>query len=215
MPPLHLMRLSSVALAMTSLWACGGPNAKDMQYWEDPSGRRDPVDRTCDTGVDTVEVGTEPTCADLGIAAGDPCTEAGLTCIELRPLACANDPSTVIASDQVLTCGQAAPDATCPISHRAAKKGITYLDGQGRRDLAQQALDLHLARYEYRDPAHDGVGAQVGYILEDSPDAVFSGTDHVNLYAYTSAVLAAVQEQQAEIARLQAEIDDMKAEECR
>jgi hypothetical protein len=90
------------------------------------------------------------------------------------------------------------------------KTDIEYVDAAARAQLARQALDLHLATYVYKDPAKNGVGPQLGYILEDAPDAVFSGTDHVNLYAYTSAVLAAVQEQQAEIRRLQAKVDELE-----
>jgi hypothetical protein len=85
-----------------------------------------------------------------------------------------------------------------------------YLDEPARARLAEEALDLRLATYSYKDPAKNGVGPQFGYILEDAPDAVFSGTEHVNLYAYTSAVLAAVQEQQAEIQRLQAKVNELE-----
>src|SRR6185503_3344651 len=98
----------------------------------------------------------------------------------------------------------------CPESSQTVKTDIEYVDAAARAQLARQALDLHLATYVYKDPAKNGVGPQLGYILEDAPDAVFSGTDHVNLYAYTSAVLAAVQEQQAEIRRLQAKVDELE-----
>ena len=179
-------------------------------WWEDPCGRRDPVERECPKGVKTVEVGTDPTCANEGIDPGDLCDTAGATCIELRPIACEDDPEKIVASDAVLTCGTEPPDDTCPQSSRTVKTDISYVDDAARAQLAKQALDLHLATYLYKDAAKNGVGPQLGYILEDAPDAVFSGTDHVNLYAYTSAVLAAVQEQQAEIRRLQAKVDELE-----
>jgi len=185
-------------------------NSKALVWWEDPCGRRDPVERECPTGVKTVEVGTDPTCADAGIAPGDSCDKAGATCIQLRPIACEDDPKTIIASDAVLTCGTEPPDDLCPESSRTVKTDISYVDDVARAELAKQALDLHLATYAYEDPAKNGVGPQLGYILEDAPDAVFSGKEHVNLYAYTSAVLAAVQEQQAEIQRLQAKVDELQ-----
>ena len=185
-------------------------SSKPLVWWEDPCGRRDPVEHECPTGVKTVEVGTDPTCADAGITPGDSCDDAGATCIQLRPIACEDDPKKIIASDAVLTCGKKPPDDLCPESSRTVKTDITYVDDAARARLAEQALDLHLATYAYKDPAKNGVGPQLGYILEDAPDAVFSGKEHVNLYAYTSAVLAAVQEQQGEIQRLQAKVDELQ-----
>jgi hypothetical protein len=186
------------------------PSSAPLFWWEDPCGRRDPLERECSTGVKTVEVGTDPTCADEGIAPGDSCDTSGATCVQLRPIACEDDPKKVIASDAVLTCGTEPPDDLCPESSRTVKTDVSYVDDAARAQLAQQALDLHLATYVYKDPAKNGVGPQLGYILEDAPDAVFSGKEHVNLYAYTSAVLAAVQEQQAEIRRLQAKVDELE-----
>ena len=202
------MILVMVALACTD--AKDDSNPKALVWWEDPCGRRDPVERECKKGVKTVEVGTDPTCADEGIAPGDSCAKAGATCTQLRPIACEDDPKTIIGSDAVLTCGTEPPGDTCPQSSRSVKTDIAYVDDAGRARLAEQALDLHLATYAYTDPAKNGVGPQLGYILEDAPDAVFSGKDHVNLYAYTSAVLAAVQEQQAEIRRLQAKVEELE-----
>lgn len=197
-------------IVLASLFACEEP------IWqEDPCGRRDPVERTCgDTDGDPIEVGADPTCADLGFDAGAACEEEGATCVALRPLACANDPATVIASDAVLTCGKVPPDDLCPQSRRALKQDIAYLDATTRHEVAHQALDVKLATYTYRDPAKDGAGKQLGYLLDDAPEAVFSGDERVNLYAYTSAVLAAVQEQQAEIARLKARVAELEAREA-
>jgi hypothetical protein len=199
-------------LMMVALACVDGDDSdeKPLVWWEDPCGRRDPVERECPKGVKTVEVGTDPTCADEGIAPGDSCDDPGATCIQLRPIACEDDPEKIIASDAVLTCGTEPPDDLCPVSSQTAKKNITYVDDAARAQLAKQALDLHLATYAYMDPAKDGVGQQLGYILEDAPDAVFSGTEHVNLYAYTSAVLAAVQEQQAEIQALRRKVDELE-----
>jgi hypothetical protein len=212
--PCGAEKVETMILTMMALACVSGDDSdnssKPLVWWEDPCGRRDPLDHECPTGVKTVEVGTDPTCADEGIKPGDSCDDAGATCTQLRPIACEDDPKKIIASDAVLTCGTEPPDDNCPISSRTAKTDITYVDDAARRQLAKQALDLHLATYEYKDPAKNGVGPQLGYILEDAPDAVFSGKDHVNLYAYTSAVLAAVQEQQAEIHRLQAKVDELQ-----
>lgn len=194
-----------------ALFGCG-----EAVWQEDPCGRRDPVGRDCsDTDGATIEVGTEPTCADEGLVAGAACDEEGATCVALRPQACANAPDTVINSDQVMTCGKEPMDDLCPESSRRLKKDIAYLDAGARKQLASQALDLKLATYTYLDPAKNGGGQQLGYLLDDAPGAVFSGDERVNLYAYTSAVLAAVQEQQAEIGQLKARIAELEAREAK
>lgn len=188
----------------------GHSGGSGLVWWLDPCGRRDPVDRTCADGVDTVEVGSDPTCADAGFAAGEGCSPDGATCLRLRPLACADAPTEIIASDEVMWCGVKAPDPTCPISLREAKQDLAYLDAAARQRVAQDALALKLATYTYRDPAH-GVGPQLGYVLDDAPGAVFSAGDHVNLYAYTTAVLAAVQAHEAELAALREEVARLRS----
>ena len=198
--------------ALGLFFACTGgeDTAGRLQWWEDPCGRRDPVEHECKKGIETVEVGDDPTCADEGIVAGADCSEVGETCVALRPIACADDPKTIIGSDAVLTCGTQPPDSNCPISLRVAKQDIAYLDAPARAAIADDVLKLPLATYRYRDPARDGAGTQLGYILEDAPTAPFSASDHVNLYAYASAILAAVQLQQEEIVRLRAKIETLE-----
>ena len=191
----------------------GSDDTAALQWWEDPCGRRDPVDQTCDSVIGTIEVGTDPTCTDEGFEAGDACTTEGATCIAERPLACEDDPKTIIASDAVMVCDHQPPEKDCPISRRDRKTDIAYLDATARSRVADQALALRLATYVYTDP-RDGVGPQLGYVLDDAPDAVFGGGERVNLYAYTSAVLAAVQEQAAEIARLEERIDELESGVC-
>ena len=118
------MILTMVALACVD----GGSKEDDSEpyspplfWYEDPCGRRDPLERECPKGVKTVEVGTDPTCADAGIKPGDSCDDAGTTCIQLRPIACEDDPKKIIASDAVLTCGTEPPDDLCPESSRTVK----------------------------------------------------------------------------------------------
>ena len=52
---------------------------------------------------------------------------------------------------------------------------------------------------------------ELGYILEDLPEATFSGDGRVDLYAYISAVVALAQEQQAEIDHLKEQVKALKA----
>jgi hypothetical protein len=195
--------------------ACGGTETtvEELSWWEDPCGRGDPVSATCPTGVATVEVGTDPTCADQGIAPGDACEAAGATCMELRPIACADDPKYTIGSAAFLTCGTEPATSSCPESRRAVKKDISYLDDHERDAVASSVLGLRLARYRYIDPAKGG-GDQLGYILDDAPDAPFSAEQHVNLYAYSTAIVAAVQTQQEQIEALRAEVAALRAGRC-
>ena len=200
-----------MVLMFLSLFGCDAP-----VWQEDRCGRRDPVGRACsDTDGATIEVGTDPTCADQGLTAGAACDEEGATCVALRPQACENTPETVINSDQIMTCSKAPMDDLCPESSRRLKQDIAYLDAGTRKKLAAQALDLKLATYTYLDPTKNGGGQQLGYILDDAPGAAFSGDERVNLYAYTSAVLAAVQEQQVEIAELRAKIAELEARDAK
>ena len=84
------------------------------------------------------------------------------------------------------------------MSSRDVKQGIHYVDPKERKQLADEVLDVKLARYHYID-----------YIIEDQPEAAFSSGKHVDLYAYVSAVVALVQEQQSEINRLNTRLDTL------
>lgn len=186
----------------------GGGGA--LVWWADPCGRRDPVERTCPDGVGTIEVGDALTCADQGIRPGERCTERGATCVALPALACADAPDTLIASQAVLTCDSQPPDDLCPQSSRSVKRDLAYVDAAGRDALAAQVLALKLATYRYA-PGEGLPGTRLGYVLQDAPDAPFSGEGRVDLYAYTSAVVATVQAQQAELDALRAEVAALRA----
>jgi hypothetical protein len=68
-------------------------------------------------------------------------------------------------------------------------------------------LRFKLATYEYRDPALAGK-RHLGFIIEDVPGspAVERDGTMVDLYGYASMLVAAMQEQSGEIARLRAEV---------
>ncbi len=75
------------------------------------------------------------------------------------------------------------------------KKDVEYLDAGARARIAEEALGIKLATYKYKtgsDREH------LGFILEDSPNvpAADMTSKQVDLYAYTSMVLATVQEQE-------------------
>lgn len=96
----------------------------------------------------------------------------------------------------------------CPVSTRRAKRNIEYLSDSEVERLAGDVIDTRLATYEYTDPALAG-RRRLGFILEDRPAASFAADpehSQVDLYGYTSLLVAAVQSQQRRIDRLEAEV---------
>lgn len=87
----------------------------------------------------------------------------------------------------------------CPVSSRSFKQGIHYLDAAEVARTARELESIRLARYAYRaDPSKE----HLGFILEDQapPDAVLEGRSMIDLYGYTSMVVAALQDQRHEMA---------------
>jgi hypothetical protein len=105
---------------------------------------------------------------------------------------------------QTLAAGGSGPASTIE-----AKQDIAYLDDAARARLAEETMGLKLATYKYK--AGDD-RQRLGFILEDSPSipAADMTSKQVDLYAYTSMVVATVQEQQKEIDSLKAEIAQLK-----
>ncbi len=90
------------------------------------------------------------------------------------------------------------------VSRREFKTDIAYVDDAERAALAEQAMQTHLARYRYKtDP--ETMQRHLGFIIDDMPKgspAVQSDQTHVDLYGYTSMLIATVQEQQKQIDEL-------------
>jgi hypothetical protein len=97
------------------------------------------------------------------------------------------------------------------VSARRAKKDILYLDSADRQRIADALARFNLATYEYRDPALAGQ-RHLGFIIEDVPGspAVDRDGNMVDLYGYASMLVAAVQAQGEEIAKLKAELLRLK-----
>ena len=95
----------------------------------------------------------------------------------------------------------------CPVSSRRAKKDIRYLSAEEIEATAAQALRLRLATYEYKAFPYAG-RRHLGFIIEDSPTvpAVDRDGDLVDLYGYTSMLLATTQAQHQQIDALRDEI---------
>ena len=146
--------------------------------------------------------------ADAACPAGIPllgsaCTTADKTC------------RYVCGTDGARLCKQGAwytaTGGPCPVSSRRAKKNILYLSEAERLRVAEDLARFKLATYEYRDPAL-GDRRYLGFIIEDVPGspAVDRDGTMVDLYGYTSMLVAAVQAQGEAIAKLQTALAQVK-----
>ena len=142
-----------------------------------------------------------PACIDQ--VEGASCADEGALC---DPVRFCNERIVCATSDP-----QAGPGG-CPISRRETKRDVRYLDRSQVEELHRDLLRVPLARYRYRA---EGPGARerLGFVIEDvepSP-GVDSERDRVDLYGLATMAVAGLQAQAREIARLEAEIRDLRA----
>jgi hypothetical protein len=123
-------------------------------------------------------------------AAGQPCTTKDQLC----------DPRG--QCNEALRCSDHDPKMQpggCPISSRRFKTEIAYLTESERLQIAAEVAKLRLARYKYKD---DPAGhPHLGFILEDAPGSPAADLqrERVDLYAYLSMVVAALQTQRQQL----------------
>lgn len=134
---------------------------------------------------------------------GEPCQEGAMSC----------DPG--VGCGVMLVCADSDPTmgpGGCPISRAAYKRDIFYLNDSGLEALSQQLLALKLATYTYIDDPK--ATPQLGFILEDVEPSVIADSerDRVNLYAYTSLAVAAIQQQHKQLEEQARLIDELKSQ---
>jgi hypothetical protein len=99
-----------------------------------------------------------------------------------------------------------------PISRRDRKRDIHDLDDAERARIADEAMSIPLASYAYKsDPA--AARRRLGFIIDDQPDPSFAVDDdrtHVDLYGYTSMLLATIQQQHEEVEALERRVDALE-----
>lgn len=98
------------------------------------------------------------------------------------------------------------------VSRRAAKTNVAYLSPSDVQRLHDELLTYRLATYDYTQSAM-GPGTRLGILIDDvapSPSVAPDG-NHVDLYAYTSMAVAALQTQAREIERLQRAVAVLEA----
>jgi hypothetical protein len=172
----------------------GGGSSSGQLQWYSTCG--DPV-----CGPEPRDLGL-PACA-AGVSEGTACSTSGEQCD--AQLGCGA--SLICASSDPKT-----GPGGCPISRAAYKADVSYVSAEQRAQLTRDLLAIPLASYVYRED--EGQTRQLGFIMEDvepSP-SVYSSMNKVNLYGYTSMVVAAVQEQQLELERLRAEVAELREE---
>jgi len=182
------------------------PDDPKPQWLEHPCGNGDPVPIDCEDEDDyNWEAASTDLCEDIGVTAGDGCDSEGTLCVLTQAYTCDSLGTNLRSSEAFLTCRSEPFDSEqCPQSSRSVKTGIQYVASVEKKQLAEQVLGVKLARYQYADPSKPG--KRLGYILEDHPEATFSGDGRVDLYAYVSAMVALAQQQQVEIDLLKTEL---------
>lgn len=157
----------------------------------------------------------DPVCGghtDQGLPTCDPTLKEGLPC-DAPGTSC--DP--VNDCNAVLVCADKDPKGdTCPISRARFKREIDYVDRGELQRLHDELRQIRLATYRYRE-GDDAVATKLGLILEDGPAGpwIDEAKGRVDLYAYTSLAVAALQVQAEELAALRREVEALRAGECR
>jgi hypothetical protein len=155
----------------------------------------DPMCRLDDKPFDDPNI---PNCTtqklgDLCSGAGDQCD--GVARCGAKLICAAADPTTQFGG--------------CPMSRAHFKEQIEYVTEEQRRAFRDQLMSIPLASYRYKHAPE--AGPQLGFVIEDiEPSSAVSG-DHVNMYGYLSMAIAAIQEQQRQIADLERELGVLRA----
>ena len=152
----------------------------------------------------------DPACAPARPKLGTPCAKAGQLC----SYGCERENNLLCV--QGVWSRDPSPTIGCPASTRRAKKDIRYLSPSEAQALAAEVQNIRLATYEYTDPALSG-SRKLGFILEDHA-TTFAGDaekNQVDLYAYASTLVAAIQEQAKELDALKREVAHLRASQAR
>ncbi len=188
------LALSAVATPM-QFTNCGGDDDDDTTTYTWYYTCGDPV---C-SGY-TPPAGDIPLCTDQ--QEGDPCYVEGDMC----------DPQS--DCNALMVCAAEDPKADgCPISRKAYKHDIEYLDASAKARYHDALMEMKLATYHYNGEP-DTAPPRLGFIIDDNENspAVLPSKERVDLYGYTSMTVAAVQVQARQIADLQREVEAMKKE---
>jgi hypothetical protein len=145
-------------------------------------------------------------CPTTPANAGNTCTSNGLTC----RYQCGPEGARSCTAGLWTT----ADGGPCPVSTRRVKHDITYL-GDGEVDrIAAETTSMKLATWRYDGPLDDG-RTHMGIVIEDQRQGSYSvdpRSSSVDLYGYSSMMLATVQSQQRRLDQQQKQLDALRAE---
>lgn len=99
-----------------------------------------------------------------------------------------------------------------PVSRREFKTDIEYVSDEEQKELARETLQTNLAEYRYKTEPESSK-RHLGFIIDDMPagsPAVDGDGTHVDLYGYSTMLLATVKQQQKQIDALQKQVDELK-----
>lgn len=224
------MRIHRLAWLAAIAIACGGTTT-DIDGGADASSDGATSDGSKDASADVVAVDAAE-CVPPDTTCATPCP-SGTYCLKASgpqehdlgctpiPAACNGTPSCDCMKDcfcsgsTIDTCSAGNGFLVCnngTISRREFKKDIDYVSDAEREELARETLAVPLARYRYKTEA-ESQSRHLGFIIDDQPvssPAVANDRTHVDLYGYTSMLLATVQEQQKQIDALRAQVEEMR-----
>ena len=97
----------------------------------------------------------------------------------------------------------------CPVSRMRFKKDVHYLAPEELRGFAKDLLALPLADFRYRSGDQR---KRLGFMIDGHESLACVDGDHVDLYAYTTMAVAALQVQAVEITELREELAAIRTE---
>ena len=156
--------------------------------------------------TDPVPLGIAACTADQ--KAGASCTTTGTQC------------DAMLACGAKLQCADHTLNERCPISQRAAKQDIRYVNDEDLQRLADEVAKIRLTTYTYKDPSL-GTDEHLGFIIDDNPGSPAVYPNHqtrrpLRVYEHggrhPSGSSAAAESQQQQMDDLKREISSLRAE---
>ena len=148
----------------------------------------------------------DPTCPPGKPRLGEACSTDAKSCV----YSCGPEGGR-LCSAGVWTAADGGP---CPISTRRVKTDVHYLDAREITDLSRELQAIPLARWRYTDPSL-GAAERLGFIIEDLPDgtpAVDRERFMVDLYGYTSMLVADAQAREKRMNDMERRLEALEQE---
>jgi len=172
---------------------------------------------SCDTSDPTPPARWYYTCGDPVCSGPRPQPSVPACTVETPGQACASlgaSCNPVDSCNRLVLCATSDPTQQgCPISRVRFKRDVEYLSGADLLRLHAELRRIPLATYRYRE-AGPSDRPHLGFIIEDvEPSlAVDAERDRVDLYAYASMTVAALQVQAQQLESLQRQVAALRQE---